>query len=99
VRIVVARIATAKLIEEIIREDLYFRISAVPRPFPLRERGEDVLMLAQHFLRNQARVREARWNSETRRRGPELPWPATFANFRIPGARRDLGGRDEHSRG
>jgi DNA-binding NtrC family response regulator len=33
------------------REDLYFRISAVPITIPpLRERGDDVLLLADHFL-------------------------------------------------
>ena len=33
------------------REDLYFRISAVPMTIPpLRERGNDVLLLADHFL-------------------------------------------------
>jgi DNA-binding NtrC family response regulator len=33
------------------REDLYFRIAAVPITIPaLRERGDDVLLLADHFL-------------------------------------------------
>ena len=33
------------------REDLYFRIAAVPITIPpLRERGDDVLLLAEHFL-------------------------------------------------
>ena len=41
-----------KLIEEkLFREDLYFRIAAVPMTIPpLRERGKDVLLLANHFL-------------------------------------------------
>src|SRR5271155_2068583 len=53
VRIVVATNRDLrKLIEEkLFREDLYFRIAAVPMTIPpLRERGEDVLMLAGHFL-------------------------------------------------
>ncbi len=37
--------------EKLFREDLYFRISAVPMTIPpLRERGNDVLLLADHFL-------------------------------------------------
>src|SRR6202166_2572667 len=37
--------------EKLFREDLYFRISAVPMTIPpLRERGNDVLLLAGHFL-------------------------------------------------
>src|SRR6202142_3127317 len=33
------------------REDLYFRISAVPITIPpLRDRGDDVILLAEHFL-------------------------------------------------
>src|SRR5438309_5753222 len=53
VRIVVAtnrdlrKLAEAKLF----REDLYFRISTVPMTIPpLRKRGNDVLLLADHFL-------------------------------------------------
>src|SRR5258708_30871376 len=53
VRIVVATNRDLqKLAEEKqFREDLYFRISAVPMTIPpLRERGNDVLLLADHFL-------------------------------------------------
>jgi transcriptional regulator with GAF, ATPase, and Fis domain len=58
VRIVVA---TNRNLQEAIanksfREDLYFRISAVPLTIPpLRERGNDVLLLAEHFLDKFAR--------------------------------------------
>src|SRR5690348_2549614 len=53
VRIVVATNRNLqKLAEEkLFREDLYFRISAVPLTIPpLRERGSDVLLLANYFL-------------------------------------------------
>src|SRR5256885_9085213 len=53
VRIVVAtnRNLQKLMDEKLFREDLYFRISAVPMTIPpLRERGNDVLLLAQHFL-------------------------------------------------
>jgi DNA-binding NtrC family response regulator len=53
VRIVVATNRNLrKLVDEkLFREDLYFRVSAVPMTIPpLRDRGEDVLLLAHHFL-------------------------------------------------
>src|SRR6201998_197861 len=53
VRIVVAtnRDLRKHIEDKLFREDLYFRISAVPMTIPpLRDRGDDVLMLAQHFL-------------------------------------------------
>ena len=41
----------AAVADKTFREDLYFRISAVPITIPpLRERGEDVILLAEHFL-------------------------------------------------
>src|SRR5271163_71405 len=65
------------------REDLYFRIAAVPITIPnLRDRGDDVLLLAQHFLERfkrefrkplltltpdaQARLRSYRWPGNVR---------------------------------
>jgi DNA-binding NtrC family response regulator len=41
----------ASVADKSFREDLYFRISAVPITIPpLRDRGDDVLLLAEHFL-------------------------------------------------
>ena len=41
--------------EGIFREDLYFRLNVVPIEMPrLKERPEDILLLAQHFLRKEA---------------------------------------------
>src|SRR5438128_1947992 len=53
VRIVVAtnRDLQKAVAEKSFREDLYFRISAVPLTIPpLRDRGNDILLLADHFL-------------------------------------------------
>src|SRR3981189_1700932 len=53
VRIVVAtnRDLQKLMQEKLFREDLYFRISAVPITIPaLRDRGNDVHLLAEHFL-------------------------------------------------
>ncbi|HUL16700.1 MAG TPA: sigma-54 dependent transcriptional regulator [Terriglobales bacterium] len=53
VRFVVATNRNLKKLaeEKLFREDLYFRISTVPMTIPpLRERGDDALLLADHFL-------------------------------------------------
>jgi len=87
VRIVVATNRDLrKLIEEkLFREDLYFRISAVPMTIPpLRERGEDVLMLAQHFLE--------KFSREFAKPGLELSEGAKerLLSYRWPGNVREL---------
>jgi len=53
VRIVAAtnRDLSQRIREKLFREDLYFRIAAVPLTIPpLRDRGDDLFLLAEHFL-------------------------------------------------
>jgi DNA-binding NtrC family response regulator len=87
VRIVVATNRNLqKLVEEkLFREDLYFRISAVPMTIPpLRERGNDVLLLADHFL--------DKFSREFGKPGLELSAEARdrLLNHRWPGNVREL---------
>jgi DNA-binding NtrC family response regulator len=67
------------------REDLYYRLHVVPLHLPpLRERGEDVLRIARHFL--------ASFGAEEGRRfaglSPEVE--AVFLDYRWPGNVRQL---------
>jgi DNA-binding NtrC family response regulator len=69
-----------KLIEEkLFREDLYFRIAAVPMTIPpLRERGKDVLLLANHFLEKFSREFAKPGLELSAEAGEQLlhyPWP------------------------
>jgi transcriptional regulator with GAF, ATPase, and Fis domain len=61
------------------REDLFFRISAVPITIPpLRERGEDVLLLADYFLerfRREFRKPALALSEEARGQLRSYPWP------------------------
>ncbi len=61
------------------REDLYFRISAVPITIPpLRERGDDVVLLAEHFLerfRREFRKPSLELTPDARARLRSYPWP------------------------
>jgi DNA-binding NtrC family response regulator len=87
VRIVVATNRNLRqLIEEkLFREDLYFRIAAVPLTIPpLRERGTDVLLLAQTFLE--------KFSREFAKPGLELSMEASerLSNYRWPGNVREL---------
>jgi len=68
------------------REDLYYRLSVVPIELPpLRDRREDVLPLAQHFIR--------KYNEENGRRVSEQIAPEVLSlleNYSWPGNVREL---------
>jgi DNA-binding NtrC family response regulator len=68
-----------------LREDLYYRLNVfqidVP---PLRERGDDILMLAEHFL-NEFNARESvnkRWSERALRRLQNYGWPGNVRELR-----------------
>ncbi len=68
------------------REDLYYRLSVVPIELPpLRERREDILPLAQHFIR--------KYNEENSRNISESLSPTVLSlleNYYYPGNVREL---------
>ena len=68
------------------REDLYYRLSVVPVELPsLRERSEDILPFAQHFIR--------KYNRENRRVVSENLSPEVISlleNYYYPGNVREL---------
>ena len=77
-------VATNKNIQEAVaqktfREDLYFRISSVPITIPpLRERGDDVILLAEHFLerfRREFRKPALEFSDASRSRLRGYQWP------------------------
>jgi DNA-binding NtrC family response regulator len=69
----------AAVADKTFREDLYFRISAVPITIPpLRDRGDDVLLLATHFLerfKREFRKPSLELTEEARARLRTYSWP------------------------
>src|SRR5713101_7592845 len=88
VRIVVAtnRDLQKLMQEKLFREDLYFRISAVPITVPaLRDRGNDVWLLADYFLadfRREFAKPELRLSPEAEQRLLEYAWPGNVRELR-----------------
>ncbi len=64
------------------REDLYYRLNVVPIRLPsLRERGEDIPLLTQHFVQKfNARLKKKveRVDAETQRVLETYPWPGNI---------------------
>src|ERR1043166_3127582 len=81
VRIVVAtnRDLAVRIREKLFREDLYFRISAVPLTIPpLRDRADDIFLLCDHFLEKFGReLNKGPFTLEPDARGTlsAYPWP------------------------
>jgi Nif-specific regulatory protein len=68
------------------REDLYFRLNVVTLELPpLRERGDDVMLLAEHFLREfskRARRRAPKITAAARKRLESHTWPGNVRELR-----------------
>jgi Nif-specific regulatory protein len=68
------------------REDLYFRLNVVSLELPpLRDRGDDILMLAEHFLRHfcrRAGRRTPKLSAAARKRLISHNWPGNIRELR-----------------
>ncbi|MCA9122855.1 MAG: sigma-54-dependent Fis family transcriptional regulator [Planctomycetaceae bacterium] len=68
------------------REDLYFRLNVVTLELPpLRDRGEDIVMLAEHFLHEfslKARRRPPEFTAAARKRLLKHNWPGNVRELR-----------------
>lgn len=68
------------------REDLYFRLNVVSIELPsLRERGDDVMLLAEHFLRDFSRRagrRTLKFSAAARKRLESHTWPGNVRELR-----------------
>jgi Nif-specific regulatory protein len=68
------------------REDLFFRLNVVTLEIPpLRRRGDDIVLLADHFLQQfstQARRPPPQLSAAARKRLLEYPWPGNVRELR-----------------
>jgi len=68
-----------------LREDLYYRLNVFPITLPpLRERGEDIELLAQHFLDelNEQEGTQKRWSQTALEAIRARPWPGNVRELR-----------------
>src|SRR5262249_31233904 len=72
--------------EKKFREDLYYRLSVVALELPpLRDRPEDILSLAEHFLERfcaQARRKVLTFSPDAQKRLQAHPWPGNVRELR-----------------
>ena len=67
---------TAMVKEKSFREDLFYRINVVQIQLPpLRSRSEDVLPLAEHFLKRERKERELKFSSSAKKAMQGYAWP------------------------
>ena len=83
--------ATNKKLEEMVsknlfREDLYYRINTIVIEIPpLRDRGEDIVLLAEHFLKEYSTKYEKyylKFNSKTLDKLMKYNWPGNVRELR-----------------
>jgi len=84
-------VATNKNLEELVsknlfREDLYYRINTIVIEIPpLRDRGEDIILLAEHFLKEYANKYEKfhlKFSSKTLDKLMKYNWPGNVRELR-----------------
>jgi len=71
--------------ESQLREDLYYRLNVFPIPLPpLRERGEDIEFLAEHFLSevNEREGTRKRWSRRALAKLASYPWPGNVRELK-----------------
>ncbi|MBN1928014.1 MAG: sigma-54-dependent Fis family transcriptional regulator [Chlorobiaceae bacterium] len=77
---------THEVAEKNFREDLYYRLRSVELHLPpLRERGSDILMLAEHFIREFQRKHGIAFEGFTQESGELMlryPWPGNVRELR-----------------
>lgn len=65
------------------REDLFFRVNVIPvRMPPLRDRREDILKLAEHFLRRYSGGKISEFGSRTMALLSNYPWPGNVRELK-----------------